>query len=112
MAMRRCPATNCPHLIHTHDRYCTEHARAYEQSRGTAHQRGYGTTHRTLRNQWQRTINQGNTYCARCGLLILPTEPWDLGHTTDRASYTGPEHAHCNRADGGRRGALARNQNT
>ena len=37
--------------------------------------------------------------CARCGELIEPGPPWDLGHVdgTERQVYSGPEHRRCNR---------------
>jgi hypothetical protein len=40
--------------------------------------------------------------CPRCNQFIKPNEAWDLGHTDDRGSWTGPEHASCNRAAGAR----------
>ena len=107
--MKRCPATNCPNLINRNERYCTKHAREYETRRGTAHRRGYGHTHRQLRTRWEPLVQSGKVSCAKCGQLILPTEPWDLGHTRNRDGYTGPEHARCNRREAGKRGAKLSN---
>jgi hypothetical protein len=100
--MRRCPAPRCPHL--TPNTYCEHHTKQNEKRRGTAHARGYGTKHQTLRATHQAAMHNGTTYtCPHCHTPIHPDQPWDLGHTPDRATWTGPEHAHCNRADGGRR---------
>jgi hypothetical protein len=60
--------------------------------------RGYGAAHRRLRASFALEVAAGGVDCARCGLLIEPEEPWDLGHTADRLGYTGPEHSRCNRA--------------
>ena len=46
--------------------------------------------------------------CARCGLPVLPTDDWDLGHVVAQtlggssASGVRPEHRSCNR-DAGRK---------
>lgn len=50
------------------------------------------------------------TQCARCGLMIQPGEPFDMGHAEDVAaggatSELRPEHRTCNRRGGGRLGA-------
>jgi hypothetical protein len=42
----------------------------------------------------------GYVACSRCGLLIEPGTPWDLGHP-DSGSSGGPEHRRCNRRAGG-----------
>jgi hypothetical protein len=42
--------------------------------------------------------------CPRCGRPMLPGQKLDLGHTDDRAGYSGIEHARCNRAAGARLG--------
>ena len=84
-------------------------------SAGTPEQRGYGADHQRLRRQWVRTIREhGGWHCARgskCkhfgtprGTLILPDEPFDLGHDDhNRNLYSGPEHPECNRATAGRK---------
>lgn len=67
--------------------------------RGNTVRRGYGARHQALRKQWARRVERGEVYCSRCGRLIEPGSPWDLGHDDlDRSRYTGPEHAACNRA--------------
>lgn len=75
--------------------------------------RGYGHVHQTIRARWTPKVAAGRVRCARgpackraelvdgqvVGGLILPTEPWDLGHDDhDRSRWTGPEHQACNRA--------------
>lgn len=107
--MRRCPYTRCPNLIPPNRRYCDTHQKIYETRRGSSTRRGYGAAHQALRRHWKRLIATGSVTCATCGLLILPTEPWDLGHDETRQNYKGPEHSRCNRAEGGKRGAELRN---
>ena len=69
----------------------------------------YNRHHRNLREMWKRAVAAGTVRCARgrdCfyadgmqGGLILPGQPWDLGHADyDRSRHTGPEHSKCNRA--------------
>lgn len=67
-------------------------------------QRGYGAAHRNERNRWVPLVAAGRVACYRCGLLIPPGAPWDLGHTDDRRGWTGPEHRHCNRKHGSKIG--------
>ena len=56
--------------------------------------RGYGPPHR-----WEPRVKTGTVPCRRCGELIRPDEPWDLGHDDlDRSLPRAPEHRHCNRA--------------
>lgn len=76
----------------------------------TTGQRGYGYAHKRERAKWKPRVERAETSCAKCGQLIDPGEPWDLGHTDDRTGWTGPEHADCNRRDGARRGNQARSE--
>ncbi|OYO16623.1 hypothetical protein CGZ93_17845 [Enemella dayhoffiae] len=75
---------------------------------GSTTDRGYGSTHQLLKADWQRRIDAGTRVLCHATTCLHPGQPitgraWDLGHTPDRTSYTGPEHQDCNRADGGRR---------
>jgi len=61
--------------------------------------RRYGAAHQRLRRQLVPIVAAGRAFCARCGEAITVGEAWDLGHDdVDRARYSGPEHARCNRA--------------
>jgi len=77
--------------------------------RGSTSRRGYGTKHQRIRASWSPKVAAGLVNCARCGQPIEPGRPWDLGHTDDRAGWTGPEHRVCNRRVGGRNGAAVTN---
>ncbi len=99
--MQRCAYTRCPRLIPNGDRYCDEHRRARDHARGSSTQRGYGSAHQRERAQWWQRMAAGEQVtCPRCGRPILPGQCWDLGHNDARDAWTGPEHAHCNRAAG------------
>jgi hypothetical protein len=62
--------------------------------------RGYGANHLKLRRWWAPRVQAGQVACARCGYLIAPGTPWDLGHLdgSRKTAYQGPEHRRCNRA--------------
>lgn len=108
MAGRRCPGPSCPRILTQGERYCAEHARAYEARRGGSTARGYDSQHQRLRAAWQERIDGGEVIrCPGCGVRITGTA-WDLGHTEDRTAYLGPQCSPCNRSDGGRRGNAAR----
>jgi hypothetical protein len=73
-----------------------KHERA--RRRGSTTGRGYGGAHRALRKRLAPLVASGQMRCARCGGVIHPGEPWDLGHADgSRTRYHGAEHAACNR---------------
>lgn len=76
--------------------------------------RGYGTDHQAERAKWVPKVDAGLVEChaVKCLELsryIVPGSDWDLGHSPDRTTWTGPEHPRCNRSEGGRRGAAVTN---
>jgi hypothetical protein len=102
-----CPAhpRSCPEL--TDRRYCPGCTAEHERARGTRQARGYDRHHDQLRKHWKPKVEAGLVdchapTCTQPIRRILPGQPWDLGHTTDRSGWRGPEHAPCNRAEGGR----------
>jgi hypothetical protein len=87
--------------------------------RGKTADRGYGSPHQKLRDQWKPAVEAGQVTCraAIClevrdgrSRMIAPGTPWHLGHTADRSGWTGPEHQRCGAADGARRGNRMRGQ--
>ncbi|KZE90634.1 hypothetical protein AVP41_00153 [Microbacterium sp. TNHR37B] len=100
--MKVCSEPGCPTL--TRGSRCTTNQRAKERARGTRQQRGYNGNHDRLRAEWAPIVAAGTVRCANptCGRPIRPGQAWDLGHTEDRTAYRGPEHAACNRSEGGR----------
>jgi cytochrome c2 len=77
--------------------------------RGSTKARGYGLAHKQERQRWAPKVEAGLVDCARCHQPIQPGRPWDLGHTDDRAAWTGPEHRVCNRRAGGLDGSSVTN---
>ncbi|MEX0426891.1 hypothetical protein AB3X52_04595 [Nocardioides sp. DS6] len=69
-------------------------------------------TWRRARAAWAPVVAAGGVACRRCGAVLTPGEPWDLGHPEEahgRAPLTPellaacrPEHVRCNRSAGGR----------
>lgn len=97
-----CAIRTCPNL-----RPCPDHARQAERRRGTRQQRGYDATHDRRREQWRPQVETGMVDC-HAALCVMPLrrillgQAWDLGHTPDRSTWTGPEHSVCNRSAGGK----------
>lgn len=101
VSLRRCAWHNCPQLVPQGQRFCHAHAHAYNQQRGSSTARGYDAAHRHLRRAWEARLAAGETHiCAKCGQPVTAADQWDLGHTDNRQSWTGPEHRSCNRKDG------------
>jgi len=76
---------------------------------GNTTTKGYGIAHQRERQRWALRVDAGLVDCFRCHQPIEPGRPWDLGHTDDRTTWTGPEHLSCNRKAGGSNGALVTN---
>lgn len=77
----------------------------------------YPWAHWQERQRLKPIVAQGTTICARAALgqcampkpVILPGQPWDLGHPDhDRTRWSGPEHRRCNRAAAARIGNRTR----
>jgi hypothetical protein len=68
----------------------------------------YGYRHQQLRKRWKLQVARDDVPCARCGLLIDPSQEWDLGHDDDNPTlYSGPEHRHARDCpEGGNRATL------
>lgn len=111
-----CKSCSTRPTLSTRHWYCVECGDAARRRRGNRPGRpalsttaaGYGAEHRRARAAWAPRVAAGHVVCARCGLLIAPGDPWDLGHDdADRSKYAGPEHRRCNRATAGRRHQVA-----
>jgi hypothetical protein len=101
-----CDGLPCPTRALTTDRSgrCEHCRRQHWRSQPTSTERGYGTDHRALREQWVPLVEAGQVICWRCGELIGADEPFDLGHDdSDRTKWRSPEHVACNRAVNSRR---------
>jgi hypothetical protein len=81
---------------------------------GSTAARGYGAKHKAERKRWEPQVNAGLVNCWRCGWLIAPGQPWDLGHDDyDRSVWRGPEHRHSRHCPAGgnrRAGAIKGNK--
>ena len=59
---------------------------------------GYGYHHQQLRKRWAKLVEARGVLCGRCGRLIDPATPWDLGHPDDdKTQKPAPWHRVCNR---------------
>lgn len=74
-------------------------ARRRRRTTGSTTARGYGHHHQQLRKRLLAAWHPGQP-CARCGKPLTDPAAIDLGHTEDRAAYTGLEHRSCNRGAG------------
>ena len=62
-------------------------------------QQGYGYQHQQLRKTWAVRVEAGEVVCGKCGKLIHPNAPFDLGHPWDRKDLPpAPWHRACNRS--------------
>lgn len=91
--------------------YCRpEHRKQSPHNRKTsAASRGYGEEHKAERKRWAEHLERvgavrcHSIQCLKPGVPIRHGDTWHLGHTVDRAGYTGPEHPKCNTTEGARR---------
>jgi hypothetical protein len=103
------PCNVCKTLVPAHE--WLEHQQAHRNEGKSTVARGYGYKHRALRKQWAARIASSIVICRRgnecllrdrpAGNMIVPGEPWELGHDESR-QYSHPEHLQCNRATAGR----------
>jgi Recombination endonuclease VII len=71
---------------------------------GTTKERGYGSSHQTIRNSALASYRQGQP-CAECGQpLTGPAASHDLAHDHINGGYKGLAHTACNRSEGSTRG--------
>lgn len=78
--------------------------------RGSTAARGYGRAHQVLRADYQKRMDAGEQFsCWRCGMMLDPNVPWELGHDDyDRSIYRGPEHRGRECPQGGNRATAGR----
>ncbi len=74
---------------------------------------------KSSREAWAALVATGTVMCGApgCSRPIRPGEPWDLGHTIDRAlggegGPVSPWHRSCNRGAGGRLGTTIQQRKT
>ena len=71
MARRPCAEPGCPTI--TDATRCPTHTRERDRARGTRQDRGYDAAHDRMRADYQRSMDQGETFaCWRCGDDIDP----------------------------------------
>ncbi len=99
-ALKVCSRAGCPNL--TRAGLCTACRPAADQARGRRQARGYNRAHELERERWRPAVEAGRIDC-RAPTCVMPDrriragQAWDLGHTDDRKTWRGPEHAPCNR---------------
>lgn len=95
---RLCGECQRPYTAYApHSRFCSDYCG--KKSRGVKQSPLHGHAHRKARGRVAPLVASGNATCARCGLPIVPGEPWDLDHDDfDKSRYLGPSHRRCNRA--------------
>lgn len=104
VALRRCEFCGAPFRPRRPiQKFCSE-AHRYAARNPVERELLYNRAHREDRKRWAPRVASGTVICSGsmgCGRLILPGEPWDLGHEPGGPSR--PQHARCNRATAGKR---------